>query len=525
MSAITDMIDRAPDAADRLDLDLAKLPRNDYGNAMRLLRREGDNLLFVDEIGAHVWDGRRWSAEGGEYRAMQLAHKVAEKIRAEADALQREYDSIILMPKKDRPPGFDREAYLERIQKHYSFATASGNTAKVEAMLRAVIPYKRVRPDQLNADIWLLNVRNGTLELKVETGDSMPQVRLREHRREDLITLLADVDYDPQAQAPLFDRFIRRIQPIDAVRTFVQTYLGLALTGDVSEQKMAIFFGVGSNGKSVLVDTMNHMLDDYAVTVPVQTFMYDDRRSGAQASPDIARMAHMRFVMASEPEVGSRLSESVVKRVTGGEEMEARHLNKGFFDFMPRFKMVLSVNIRPQIQGQDHGIWRRVNLVPFEVVIPKPEVDKTLPKRLRAEYSGILNWLLEGLGFWFADNGLVIPEEVTLATENYRSRAQPVNTFIADAINRKAGEHVGATRLYELYKEWCQANAEDPVTQTKFGRLLDDMGFKKVKAGNVFYADMELKVRTFKADSSEGDGADESGEGGDPRPEPPPNSG
>ncbi|MBK8159144.1 MAG: hypothetical protein IPK59_10390 [Rhodospirillaceae bacterium] len=431
----------------------------------------------------------------------------------------------MVMQKKDRPRGFDRKAYQDRIDKHFSFATSSGNTGKAEAMLKAAIPYKRVPPHELDGDLWLLNVRNGTLELKADTGESAPQVVLRKHRREDLMTLLADVDYDPAAGAPLFSKFIERVLPNEPVRTFAQTYLGLCLTGDVSEQKLVIFSGVGANGKSTLLDQIRHMLGDYSQITPIQTFMYDDRRSGSQASPDIAMLPGKRLVLSSEPEVGQRLSESVVKQITGNEEMTARHLNKGFFDFMPRFKLVLSVNIKPQIQGQDHGIWRRINIVPFDVVIPESERDLGLSQKLRSEFPGILNWLLAGLGYWLMNGRLIAPDEVRAATDDYRSSAQPISQFAADAINRKPGEHVGATRLYDLYKEWCHANAEDPVSQTKFGRLLDNMGFKKVKVGNVFYADMELKVRTFKRDSSEGEEGEGGGDGGDPRPEPPLNSG
>ncbi|TXH34049.1 MAG: hypothetical protein E6Q98_19950 [Rhodospirillaceae bacterium] len=520
LAGIAAMFDKPQPRAQRRDLDLAKLPRNDYGNAQRLIGRFGRDLMYVDEHGWYVWDGRRWSGEAGDVRALVMAHQTAEAIKKEATALKEEMLSIFDLPMADRPPGFDREETEDAIKKHWSFAVASGNTNKANAMLQAAVPYLRVSPRELDADNWLLNVLNGTLELRHMGGDGHPGIRLREHRREDRITLLANVTYDPQAQAPIWNRTVDRVLPVAPVRIYLQTYLGLCLTGDVSEQKIAILSGVGANGKSTIVDATHHLLDDYAAITPIQTLMYDDRRSGSQASPDVARLEGKRLVLASEPEVGQRLSESFVKMVTSGEPIAARHLNKGFFEYLPRFKLGVSVNIKPTVQGQDHGIWRRITIVPFDVVIPEEERDKQLGEKLVPERSGILNWLLEGLTRWFADGRLVTPDEVKAATEDYRESTQPFSQFVKSALRETPGATVTAKRVYELYKGWCDANAYEPLSQSKIGRLLDNMGFKKHKVGIVYYVNTELVVETFKQPKpSETD--DESG-GGDGSPEPPP---
>src|SRR5262249_29253323 len=152
---------------------------------------------------------------------------------------------------------------------------------------------------------------------------------------------------------------------------------------------------------------------------PIQSFLHDDRRGGGDATPDLARLPGIRAVMASEPERGSRLSEAVVKTVTGGEKVVARRLFEGQFEFDATFKVILSANEKPRIIGQDEGIWRRIVLVPFNAFVPHERRDKRLLDRLKAEASGILNWTLDGARIW-REEGLAIPRVLAEATDQYR---------------------------------------------------------------------------------------------------------
>src|SRR5262249_5005445 len=162
-------------------------------------------------------------------------------------------------------------------------------------------------------------------------------------------------------------------------------WFGYCLTGDVGEQVMVLFHGRGANGKSTLLSLMAHVMGDYALTLPIQSFLHDDRRGGGDATPDLARLPGARLVMAAEPERGSRLSEAVVKTVTGGDKVVARRLFEGQFEFEATFKLVLSANEKPRITGQDEGIWRRVTLVPFAAAIARERRDKRLIEKLKAE--------------------------------------------------------------------------------------------------------------------------------------------
>jgi putative DNA primase/helicase len=243
--------------------------------------------------------------------------------------------------------------------------------------------------DRLDADKMRINVNNGTLVVRRQ--DDGDYVSFQPYDPADLITKLAPVDFDPDATCEVFDTFLAKVQPRHEMREFIQQWLGLSLTGDVSEQKLAFFYGKGGNGKSVLIDAVSYVAGDYGETVPIETFLDQGKaRSAGQATPDLAILPGVRMLRTSEPEKGSKLAEAMIKLVTGGEPIQARHLNRDFFKFYPQFKLTMSGNYRPQISGTDEGIWRRVRLVPFSVIVPKEERDIRLPDKLRGEASGIL---------------------------------------------------------------------------------------------------------------------------------------
>ena len=333
----------------------------------------------------------------------------------------------------------------------------------------------------------MFNAANGTLELGAAGG-----VETREHRREDLITQASPVAYEPEAEAPTWRAFLERALPDRAVQAFIQRYAGYSLTGDISEQSLVLCYGRGANGKSTLLEVLSHILGDYAKATPFASLLHDDRRRGSEASPDLARLLGARLVTAAEPEVGARFSEAMLKSLTGGERIPARHLREEFFEFSPKFKLWLSFNNRPSVRGQDEGIWRRLLLVPFDVVIPRPERDRRLVAKLKAEASGILNWALDGYRLW-AESGLAVPEAVRAATDEYRLDSDPVGQFLQAAVGELKGGAVRARVLYSAYAKWCRENAVKPFSETAFGTIVPERGIRKEKAGAIFYRDIELK--------------------------------
>lgn len=439
-------------------------PRNDLGNAQRLIARHGADLVWLRRIGWLAWDGRRWNRNEGPERAQLAAQATAEAIRAEARAAKAAGDGT-------------------RAKALSGWARYSGASGRIAAMQREAAPRLVRVADDMDRDPVLLTVLNGTVEL-------LARVRLRGHRREDLLTRLAPVLFDEGSRAPVFEAFVERIVPDAEVRAFLQRWFGYCLTGDTSEQVVVMLWGAGSNGKSTLLFCLGHVFEDLHEPLPFASFVKDDRRRGSEATPDLALLPGARLVTASEPETGARLSESMIKWMTGGERMKVRHLNHGFFDFQPQFKVTLAFNNKPSVRGQDKGIWRRLLLVPFTEEIGKAQVAP-VRAALEDEGPGILNWLLDGVEMW-REAGLMIPERVRAATEDYRADSDPVGRFLSECTARRERSNVKASELWEVYERWCRAAAEEPVTRRRFGLILRDKGVPKEKIGVYYYGGLEV---------------------------------
>ena len=405
-----------------------------------------------------------------------------------------------------------RKLWSDTIAAHAKASETSGKLASV-AKLAKSFPDIAIRPEQLDQDRMAINVMNGTLRLvrnkvkrsteEVEAGKSAWKVdgwkvKRFPHDRADLITKLAPVKYSPAATCPAYDAFIHRTQPDDAMRRFIHQWGGLSLTGDIGEQKLAFFYGSGRNGKGTWVEAVAHLAGDYAGSIPIESFLDNGiKRRGDQATPDLARLPGVRFLRVSEPEKNARLNEGLIKMVTGGDPVDARHLNKGFFTFLPDFKMTISGNHKPQVKDTSDGIWRRMQLVPWAITIDASEVDRSLPDTLRGEAAGILNRLLEGLCDWKA-HGLIEPEAVTRATAAYRDQSDDLGRFLhatcvvgEDLPDRPC--RVKAKALFETYAAWASEAGAAEWTNRGFKAAMLDKGFEQKTSNGVWWIGLQLR--------------------------------
>jgi putative DNA primase/helicase len=422
----------------------------DMGNAARLVALHGRDLLYSYKWGSWlVWDGMRWLKDDGD-EIERRAKDVARSIYAEASRVED----------KDL-----RKAIADHAKK-------TEGEAKRRAMIASAQCELPVNIEDLDRDPWLLNVLNGTLNLK--TG------KLHPHRREDRTTKLAPVAFDPEAEAPTWWKFLRRIMGdnLDLIN-FLQKAVGYALTGSTREQCLFILYGLGENGKSTFLETIKELLGDYAQDTNTETFMLKKNQT---IPNDIAALRGARFVKAVEVEGNRRMAEVLIKQMTGGDTLSARFLHQEFFSFKPAFKIFLGVNHKPMIRGTDWAIWRRIRLIPFTVQIPKIEQDKDLPEKLKAELPGILTWALEGCLAW-QDDGLDPPEEVEKATQEYREEMDALGEWLAECCIVAPGASDPAKDLYNSYVEWAEANGEKrPLSQRIFGGSLRERGFQQGKS-------------------------------------------
>jgi putative DNA primase/helicase len=421
---------------------------SDLGNAQRFAREHKQDLRYVAKSKKWlVWDGMRWKYDDTQ-QVQHRAKQTIESLYAEADALT------------------DTGEKAKRIR----FAIQAQAAGRIAGMidLAKSEPGIPITQNALDTDPWLLTVENGTLDLRTGT--------LREHRREDLITKLAPVKYDPEATCPTWEAFLKRIMAGDeGLIRYIQKALGYALTGDTREQCFFILHGTGANGKSTLTTVVAKVAGGYSQHTPTETLLVR-HTTNAGINNDVARLHGARMVTAAEAECNRSLAEALVKQVTGGDRVTARFLHGEFFDFVPGFKLFLAVNHRPIVKGTDHAIWRRVRLIPFVVTIPEDQQDRGLPNKLEAEQAGILRWLVEGCSAWLRE-GLEAPEAVTNATTEYRNDMDSVGAFIDECCIRDPEAEVPTARLFDRYLEWCQRTAEASLSKVEFGARLGEKGF------------------------------------------------
>jgi len=273
--------------------------------------------------------------------------------------------------------------------------------------------------------------------------------------------------------------------------------------------------GKGRDGKSTYVGALREALGDYADVAGVQTFLDAGPRSGADASPDLARLAgDCRMISVAEPPRGAKLNEAMIKSFTGGAPITARRLRQDIFTFSPRPKVIMECNSRPVIRGDDEGIWRRIRLIMWEHQVAKEAADPTLPAKLRAEYPGILNWIIQGIGDWLS-GGLQDPPRVLEAMEDYRKGSSPFGEWFLDCVELVDGVKTPAAYFYTSYKDWCEAQGiERPMSQTAFGNALADRQIiraGKDASGRVMRMGARIRPRsaalpTLDSDASAGGG-------------------
>jgi len=358
----------------------------DLGNAQRLVSKHGADIRYSESLGRwYVWDGHRWQPR----KAGPIIARAKSVVRTIMAELPKDADKDLRM-------------------KYFRHALDSESARAIMAMVKLTEsdPQIVIETSQLDADPFLLNVRNGTVNLK--TG------ALEKHRREDLLTKLCPVEFDAAAKCPVWESFLARVFAKDAANpddpgdtatiAFVQRLMGYSLTGSISEQILPIFWGGGANGKSTLLNVIREILGKgYAAKAPRGLLM---QKHNEQHPAELTVLFGARFVIATESKRGGRLSEDLVKDLTGDEAIQARYMKQDFFEFEPTHKLFLCTNHRPRITESDDGIWRRVILVPFLTKFWNPAAgelgpdhlrrDNGLKEKLRAQLTGILAW-------WFVD--------------------------------------------------------------------------------------------------------------------------
>ena len=440
-----------------------KLRCSDIGNASAFANQNRHHLRYCYDFGNWLaWTGKYWQVDD-RARLDRLAENTVRSFTVEAASIN------------DRS---DRETFMD-------WALKSGNRPRVKAMTEQSRHHIQIDQDKLDADLMALNVDGAIINLTDGTT--------RPNTPESFCTKLTRVKYDPNAKCPVFMAFLDRIMAdSNPMMSYLQRAAGYSLTGSTKEQCFFIAHGTGANGKSVFLNIIRDLMGSYGLNMAMDTLM--SKSKGGGIPNDIARLCGIRMVTAMEGESNQKMAESLVKSMTGSDAITARYLFKEYFEFTPQFKLWMGTNFKPKVSGEDLAIWRRIHLLPFNVVIPLEERDGDLPQKLKAEYSGILNWAIEGAIEW-AKNGLQPPKEVLAATQGYKSEMDTFSRFCSEIVIKKPGGRTSKDTLFGAYHNWRRDEGGDDLMKGELTSKMKRLGYEEGRAATErYWKDIELDV-------------------------------
>lgn len=374
------------------------------------------------------YDKTRWTADTEGMRAKRNAKTLA-------DVLVR-YSVTASLPDDKR-------------QSYIKYAAGMMNYRNRNVMITDAKDLNFFENTELDKDDFLINCRNCVLDL------SEDQPKVLEHNADLLLSKICNASYNPAADCTLWEKTVNEIMQGDIAKIkYLQKMSGRFLTGDASEEEFYIFFGATTrNGKSTITEILLYLLGDYATTISPESLAIKANKDSRTASPDIAKLAGTRLVVASEPPRRMLFDSSLVKTLTGRDSISARFLHENEFQFKPKFKLILNSNYLPVINDKTVFSSNRVKVIPFERHFTEKEQNKHLKEQLQQEIDGILNWCIKGLQL-YRKEGLEPPVAVQNATHEYSEDSDKVGKFISECLV-KSDQNLAAKDVYEKYSHWC----------------------------------------------------------------------
>lgn len=440
----------------------AKPPKNpkhtDLANSELFLEHHGQDVRYSREWGKWLaWDQTRWVICPDQSDPTERAGETMKR----AETLAR-----------------------NSLEKHdLDWAISSQSKARLSAMTSLASTSSKVvvETNALDSDPWILNVENGMLDLHAGTHWKKQKARPYKHIRETLCTKTVSVRYNEYAKCPLWDAFLyRAMDGNEDMVDFLRRLAGYSLTGMTSEQALYFFYGEGANGKSTFLSVLRRLLGEYAIPAPRGLLEAEHNDDHATR---LAALYRVRLVIGSEVEAGKHLAESMVKDLTGGEQIAARRMREDFWYFEPTHKIIMQGNHKPTIVGQDEGIWRRIKVVPWKVCIPKEERDPDLVEKLMVELPGILRWAVEGCLAWQTDGMGLRSDLLEDAVREYRTEQNHLQNmdrilqaFWNDNLNYHSGWREPRSDIVNAHKEWCATNKFPVASEKDLAKFLRTNG-------------------------------------------------
>lgn len=460
---------------------------------------DGDARLFCEiHNGKFIYDHAAgvWYSWAGHFWREDLTNEVMAAIDQVIDVYGDEATRQALAMTAAEKTGRTEESKAARLLQDKllkRIRALQGAQRKKNILFLATVG-RGLKGDEWDREPYLIGLSNGIIDLR--TGEHRPG------HPDDYIKTVAPTEWKGiDESCPTWERFLSEVFDDDAeLIAYIQRLLGYGLIGEAILHIIIILWGAGRNGKGTLLETLKAILGDYTYKAESELLL-EQRQAKSSGSPNsgILALRGKRFVYCSETDEGRRLNTSRVKELVGGDTLNARAVyGRRHVEFKPSHLLFLMTNSKPSAPASDYALWQRINLIPFNMsFVDEPKAkneriaDHDLPKKLKAEASGILAWLVRGC-LAFQAEGLNPPAAVRNATDEYRHDEDIIGHFINDSCLQGLNVEVKGGELYAAYKEWAEENGHRAISGTRFGREMKQR-FDSYSSNYVYYIGIGLK--------------------------------
>lgn len=420
---------------------------DDRGLGERLFNKYGGVFKYVkdDRIWYH-WNGQNWETNSTsiDKAANDIRDNVLPKEKLDTDRLSGD------ISEKDAQKAFA------------SFKKKSRQTKALTNMEKEFSTMVSVDYDAFDNDKYLLNTPSGYIDLK--TGD------LHQNDKSKMMSMITNAEYSTTTPTPVWNKFLKdTFKKHPELVKFFQKVIGYSIIAGNDEQKIFDPFGDGNNGKSVALNTISYVLGSYANILNASSITTKGNKNNTLS--EFAQVGKARFLVVQESNEGDRLDESLIKLLTGGDELKVRALYGSWHNMRPQFTIFMATNHLPYVRGDDAGIWRRLVIIPFDNAVPKDKIDIHLMDKLKKESAGILNWCVEG-ALLYQKEGLELPQSVLEANKHYREDNDVIQQFINEECALGPGYSATVGELYNAYADWAFKAHEHQFGRNEFSRRM-----------------------------------------------------
>lgn len=433
-------------------------PMTEMGNALRLFDICGDRVRYVSDVQKWLlWDQGAWIYDSDGAALRRIAGGLAARIYQEGTQ------------------------YWADGKKFASHSRASQTNKSINNAVTLLADFKQVRIsiNRVDADSMLVGFDSARQVIDLSTGTIRPSTQ------NDYVTKSLGVErIGDAASAMQWMTFLDQVFCGDkALISWLQRFCGYMLTGETREHIFLFCYGSGSNGKSVFLEILKHIMGDYGRAIGSETLCESKRQAGS-ASPDLAVLIGARLGVCGETAEGAAFASSLIKGLVAGDVMPVRQLYKESVELKPQFKLLIAGNHKPQVRGHDHGMWRRVRLVPFTRSFSGSEKDTALDKKLKVEAPHILAWMVKGAIEWQKYGLVESPAVIREATAEYQEEQDLLTPWFDECIVADANAATSIHQLYENYKTWAHRDGLKPMTKISLGKRLAEKGFIEVRTNS-----------------------------------------